>query len=132
MKILPVKSKLLLALSLFFVLVSSAFSAVTVQTEHLNPANPVWNFKTIPRPSKSDIAAGARVTMVGNQFESAAADGSVLVNGVMPNDSLDLAEGALLNNGNTNDGSLLLDLGSVQPVAAVTQDHAAASPKVDL
>jgi hypothetical protein len=119
MKIPPATSKLLLALVLPFVAASTAFAAVTVQTEQLNPANPTWNFKNIPRPSKSDIAAVAKVTMVGNQFEAAAADGAVLVNGVLPNDSLDLSEEALLSNGNADGGSLVIDLGQAQPVAAV-------------
>jgi hypothetical protein len=104
---------------LSFVLVSAALAEVTVKTEQLNPADPAWSFKSLPRPSKSDIAAGAKVTMAGNQFEPAGADGAVLVNGVLPNDSLELSEEAWLSNGNTNNGSILLDLGKVQPVAAV-------------
>ena len=119
MKIPILNSKLLLPLSLSLVLAQAAFSAVTVQSEQINPADPSWHFKTIPRPSKSDIAAGARVTMIGNQFEPAAADGAVLVNGLLPNDSLDLSEEALLSNGNADGGSLVIDLGRVQPVAAV-------------
>ena len=47
------------------------------------------------------------------------ADGSVLVNGILPNDSLDLSEEALLANANTNGGNLVIDLGRVQPIAAV-------------
>jgi alpha-mannosidase len=92
---------------------------VIVRGEQLNPADAAWHFKTIPGPSKTDIAAGAKVRMVGNQFEAAAADGTVLVNGVLPSDSLDLSEGALLSNANSNGGHLVLDLGRVQPVAAV-------------
>ena len=57
--------------------------------------------------------------MVGNQFEPAGAEGSVLVNGVLPNDSLDLSEEALLSNANANGGRLVIDLGRVQPIAAV-------------
>ena len=106
-------------LSASLALASAAFAEVTVQTEQLNPADPSWNFKTIPRPSKSDIAQSAKVTMVGNQFEPAGADGSVLVNGILPGDSLDLSEEALLSNANAMSGSIVIDLGRGQPVAAV-------------
>ena len=111
--------KLLCLLGASLTLASAALAEVIVQTEQLNPADPAWNFKTFPRPSKSDIAAGAKVTLVGNQFEPAGADGAVLVNGRLPNDSLDLAEEALLSNANADGGSLVIDLGRVQPVAAV-------------
>ncbi len=103
-------------LSLF---AASARADVRIQSEHLNPADPAWSFKTIPRPSKSDIAAAAQVAMAANQFEAAAADGAVLVNGVLPTDSLDLSEAALLSNTDADDGCLVLDLGRVQSVAAV-------------
>ena len=43
-------------------LATAAFGVVTVKTEQLNPADPAWKFKTIPGPSKSDIAQGAKVT----------------------------------------------------------------------
>ena len=98
---------------------SAVRAEVTVKSEHLNPADPAWKFKTIPRPSKSDIAAGAKVTLVGNQWESQGGDGSVLVNGRLPNDSLDLSEEALLTNANADGGRIVIDLGTIQPVAAV-------------
>ncbi|MFI5382096.1 MAG: glycosyl hydrolase-related protein [Tepidisphaerales bacterium] len=93
---------------------------VVVKSEQLNPADPAWKFKTIPGPSKSDLAAGAKVTLAGNQFEPTGGDGSVLVNGRLPGDSLDLSEEALLTNANANGGNLVIDLGRVQPIAAVT------------
>ena len=98
---------------------ATILATVEVKSEQLNPADPAWTFKTIPRPSKSDIAAGAKITLTGNKFEPVGADGSVLVNGILPNDSLDLSEEALLANANTNSGNLVIDLGRVQPVAAV-------------
>jgi alpha-mannosidase len=97
----------------------TALAEVSVQHEHLSTASPRWDFQLVPRPSKSDLASGAKVTLVGNQFEPAGADGSVLVNGVVPNDSLDLTEEALLSNANTEGGRLVIDLGRGQPVAAV-------------
>jgi len=111
--------KLLWLLSASLALASATFAEVIVQIEQLNPADPAWNFKTIPRPSKSDIAAGAKVTMVSNQLEPAGAEASVLVNGILPSDSLDLSEEALLSNANSDDGKVVIDLGRVQPVAAV-------------
>lgn len=111
--------KFLPILGISGLLATAVFAGVTVTIEQINPANPAWNFKTIPRPSKSDIAADASVSMAGNQFESVGADGAALVNGILPTDSLDLEEEAMLSNANTEDGSLVIDLGRVQPVAAV-------------
>ena len=100
-------------------LVSAAAAEVTVKTEQINPADPAWKFKTIPRPSKSDAAATAKVSLVGDHWESAGANGSVLVNGLLPNDPLDLSEEALLSNNNANGGRIVVDLGRPQPLAAV-------------
>jgi len=58
-------------LSVLLAMASAALAEVTFQTEQLNPADPAWSFKAIPRPSKSDIAAGAKGTKAGNQFEPA-------------------------------------------------------------
>jgi hypothetical protein len=102
--------------SFALLLCTSAFAAVQVKTEQLNPADPAWKFKSIPGPSKSDIAANATVTLHGNQWD-AGTDGSVLVNGRVPNDSLDLSEAAVV--GGTEGGRIVIDLGRVQPVAAV-------------
>jgi len=100
-------------------LTAATFAEVTVKTEQLNPADPTWKFKTIPGPSKSDIARGASVTIDGNQWDPAGGKGLVLVNGRLPSDPNELSEEAFLSNGNANDGSIVIDLGRVQPVAAV-------------
>ncbi len=100
-------------------LTCSCFGEVVVTAEQVNPADPAWNFKTIPRPSKSDLAAGATISFLGNQPEPAAGEPSVLLNGVLPADSLDLSEEALFSNGNPADGQILIDLGGAQPVAAL-------------
>lgn len=92
---------------------------VVIQSEQLNPATPAWAFKTIPKPSKSDLARGCKVTVTGNQFETVAGEGSVLVNGVLPADSLDLTESALMSNASAANGRVVIDLGRVQQVAAV-------------
>jgi alpha-mannosidase len=100
-------------------LLASALAEVTVKTEQLNPADPTWKFKTIPGPSKSDVAQRAVVSLAGNQWHVGGGGSAALVNGRLPDDPLELAEEAWLSNGNTNDGSILLDLSQVQPVAAV-------------
>jgi alpha-mannosidase len=120
MRLPNLRSRLLLALGVSCLIASVACAAVHVQTEQLNPSDSAWRFKAIPGPSKSDIATGTKVKVFGNQLESAAAESSVLVNGVLPNDSLDLSEEALLSNANPTGGSLVIDLGRVQPIAAVT------------
>jgi alpha-mannosidase len=115
------------AAMLLAVLATGAGAEVVVRTEQIfvPPPNrleapvPLWEFGEVPRPSKSDIAEGARVTVTSNRLEAAGADASVLVNGRLPNNPLDLTEGVLLSNDNGDDGCLVLDLGSVQPVAAV-------------
>jgi len=106
-------------LALAFSLSSAALAEAVVKTEQLNPATPAWAFRQIPRPSKSDLACRATVTLAGNQFEGAAGEGSVLVNGQLPADSLDLSEAALLSNANAEGGRLVIDLGRIQPIAAV-------------
>ncbi len=104
--------------AVLLVAMSPAHAEIAVQHEQLNPADPAWKFRTIPGPSKSDIAQGTLVTLAGNEWH-AGGGGAALVNGRLPGDPLDLAEEAWLSNENTNDGAILLDLGKVQPVAAV-------------
>lgn len=110
---------LLVNLAILMIARDTVLPAAEVRSEQRNPADPAWSFKNIPRPSKSDIAASAKVSVTGDQFEPSGAEGSVLVNGILPNDSLDLSEAALLSNANSNGGHLVIDLGRVQPIAAV-------------
>src|SRR6478735_779082 len=111
-------TRLILAAS--WALVGCAFAEVSVKTEQINPANRAWKFKNIPGPSKSDIAEGAKITVEGNTLESSAGSAAVLVNGKLTNDPYEVSEAALLTNDNANDGTLTLDLGKEQPVAAVS------------
>src|SRR6478752_9903922 len=110
----------MLAVCAFSPFLVSAAEGVTVRVEQLNPADRAWKFKKIPGPSKSDIAEGAKITVEGNQLESTAGRADVLVNGKLPNDPYDVSEAAVLANDNGNDGTLTLDLGKEQPVAAVS------------
>ncbi len=119
-------------------LISTGLGAVTVKTEQLNPASPKWQFKTIIGPSRSDIATSAQVTVVGNESDEQGGPASALVNGHVPAKSDDLSQCVFLNNGNANGGSFLIDLGKVQPIAAVnsyswhefTPDQGARGPQV--
>src|SRR6478609_640309 len=111
-------TRLILAAS--WALVGCTFAEVSVKTEQLNPADPAWKFKQIPGPSKSDIAEGAKITVEGNQLESTAGRADVLVDGKIASDPAEVSEAALLANDNGNDGTLTLDLGKEQPVAAVS------------
>jgi hypothetical protein len=101
-------------------MVSPVFAGVTVKTEQINPADPAWKFKNIPGPSKSDVAQNVTVTIVSNEWDAAGGGGVALVNGRLPSDSLDLSEEGWLSNGNADDGRILVDLGGIQPVAAVS------------
>ncbi|HEX7261032.1 MAG TPA: hypothetical protein VF258_04400 [Luteolibacter sp.] len=114
----PAAACILLAAS--WALAGSALAEISVKTEQLNPADRTWKFKQIPGPSKSDIAEGAKITVEGNQLEPTAGRAEVLVNGKLTNDPFEISEEALLANDNSNDGSLILDLGKEQPVAAVS------------
>ncbi|MFO1528944.1 MAG: hypothetical protein U1F77_04195 [Kiritimatiellia bacterium] len=106
-------------LGALLMLAGAASAEVTIKTEQLNPAGPAWKFTTVPGPSRSDVAQGARVTLEGNSWEPQGAGPEALVNGRLPGDSLDLTEGVLLSNANADGGVVTLDLGRVQAVAAV-------------
>ena len=97
----------------------AAAASVSVKSEQVNPAEPTWKFKTIPGPSKSDIAQHAKVTLSGNQWADGGGDGAVLVNGLLPESPNALAEEAFLANDNALGGNIVIDLGRPQPVAAV-------------
>lgn len=100
-------------------LVFSSYAGVEVTTEQIKPADPAWRFKNIPRPSKIDIATGAKIRFLENPFEPVAGEPAVLLNGILPSDSLDLSEEALFSNGNPADGKILVDLGGPRAIAAV-------------
>jgi hypothetical protein len=108
-----------LALFLCIYCAAPAPAEVTVKTEHLRPADPTWKFTSVLGPSKSDIATNAQVKVIGNELEPAGASAEHLVDGRLPNDSLDLSEMVFFTNRNAQGGGFLIDLGKVQPVAAV-------------
>jgi alpha-mannosidase len=99
--------------------VSTGHAAVEVKTEQINPASPTWSFKTIPGPSRSDAAASARVTVIGNETDEQSAPATALVDGHVPAKSGDLSQCVFLSNANARSGGFLIDLGKVQSIAAV-------------
>jgi hypothetical protein len=135
--LLPLKWAGLTALALASLALPGS-AAVTVKTEHLNPANALWQFKTIAGPSKSDVAQNAKITVTANQFEGQGASPAALVNGRVPTAPDNLAEQVFFSNANADGGSFVMDLGSVQPVVAVNsyswhefdQDQGARGPQV--
>jgi len=92
-----------------------AGAAPLVKTEILKPEVTTWQFKSIPGPSRSDVAQGAVVTCATGNLDAASATPDVLVNGKLPEKSRDLTQAAFL----AGAGSLVVDLGKVQTVAAV-------------
>lgn len=115
-----------------------ASAEVIVKTEQLNPADARWRFKTIPGPSKSDLAQAAEVTFTVNQPEPQGAPASALVNGALPSAPDQLSEQVFLSNANADSGAFVVDLGRVQPGAMVNTyswhewevDHGARAPQV--
>ena len=94
---------------------SAAFAAVEVKTERLATPDATWKFTTVPGPSKSDIAQSAMLTVTAGSLDGASGQHSVLVNGKLPADPKDLGQETFFHDG----GTLVLDLGKIQPVAAV-------------
>src|SRR5262245_9593690 len=112
---LPLKLAALSAMVLI-ALALPGWAAVTVKTEQLNPANALWQFKTIAGPSQSDVAQNATVTVTVNQAEAQGAPPAGLVNGRVPSAPDNLAEQFFFSNGNADGGTLVMDLGTVQPI----------------
>ena len=113
------KTKRVFTPAALLMLAATASAEITIKTEQLNPASPAWKFTSLPGPSKSDIAQGAKTTLTGNEWEPQGGGAEVLLNGRLPGDSLDLTEATLLSNANADGGTITIDLGGVQPVAAV-------------
>jgi hypothetical protein len=111
-----------------------ASAAASVRTGHLMPGDTAWKFKSIPSPSMSDIAQGALVTQVAGSLDAAAAPLGVLVNGKLPDQPRNLSQTAFF----AGPTSLVIDLGKLQPVAAVNtyswhefpDDQGARAPQV--
>ena len=96
-----------------------ASAAVTVQVERLNPADPNWNFKTIPRPSKSDAANGAKVEFVGNEIAKEGSGPEALTDGILPKRANQAKGFTFFTNENGDPGLMLMDLGRAISVAQI-------------
>ena len=78
-----------------------------------------WKFPSIPSPSKSDAALHSRITLAGNEPELSCLSPDGLHNGVLPWQGKQTRDFFAFSNFNTNGGKIVMDLGKVQPVAAV-------------
>lgn len=78
-----------------------------------------WNFRKIKRPSRSDIAQNSKISIVGNEPEMSCLSPDGLHNGVLPWQGKQTRDFFAFSNFNTNAGKIVMDLGRVQPVAAV-------------
>ena len=78
-----------------------------------------WKFSTIPRPSRSDAARDAKITIVGNEAEMSCLSPDGLHNGVLPWEGKQTRDFFAFSNFNSKEGKIVMDLGKVQPVAAV-------------
>ena len=105
-------------LSVILIVTSAGFAAVEVKTEHMNPADSRWNFKTIVGPSKSDIASDAQFWIVENQLATQGAKPEALSDGELPTNTDHLAEIVFLHNDSPDKGKILIDLGQAQKVSA--------------
>ena len=94
---------------------STATAAVDIKCERLNPTDPAWKFKTIPGPSKSDVAQAATVTVPVGDLHAAGGEAGVLTDGKVAASPSNLSQVTFLAD-NTAGGRFLFDLGKVRPV----------------
>lgn len=112
------KRMMMLAAAAFSVALA-ATGDVVVKTERLNPADAKWNFKTIPRPSKSDAANGAKVEFVGNAPDRQSGAPTGLTDGILPRVGNHPAGYSFFSNENSAPGSMLMDLGRATAIAQI-------------
>jgi alpha-mannosidase len=94
---------------------SALTAAPVIKAEQLKPTDPAWKFKTIPGPSKSDVAQNALIAVTAGGIDNASARPDVLANGKLPANPKDLTQCVLF----ASVGTLVIDLGKPQSVAAV-------------
>lgn len=108
-----------LTLALFPFQPPEVHAAPPVAVERLPVAETHWNFKTVPRPSKSDAATGVKVEFVGNVAEAAGSAPDVLTDGFLPLRANQPKGFAFFTNQNAEPGSMLMDLGRVISIAQI-------------
>ena len=111
-------TKLRVLLSIILAVVSVIYADIEVKTEQLNPADPMWNFKTIAGPSKSDIASDAQFKIVENKIATQGRQLEVLSDGKLASSGDDLKKVVFLDNDSKEKGKILIDLGKAQKVTA--------------
>lgn len=92
--------------------------AETVVTAERN-AGSDWKFSTVPRPSRSDLARTARISLAGADKEMSCLSADGLHNGVLPWQGRHKRDFFAFSNFDARDGMIVMDLGKVQPVTAV-------------
>jgi alpha-mannosidase len=81
--------------------------------------NENWTFAAIPRPSRSDVARHARITVADNEPAMSCLSLAGLCNGVLPREGKHARDFFAFSCRNADDGTLVMDLGEIIPVAAV-------------
>ncbi|MBN2508056.1 MAG: hypothetical protein JXQ71_15320 [Verrucomicrobia bacterium] len=107
---------------------------VRVAVEHLGSgeAGPGWPFKTVPRPARTDAAAGAVFTVVDGRRDRNGGDARVLHDGLVPADEDAPADNFFFDAG-TDGGRLRVDLGravAVREVATYSWHPGSRGPQV--
>ncbi len=104
-------------LSVFVILFASQLkSQVVVLKEQIEQG---WNFNTVMRPSKSSVALDAKVFIGRNRAMSSCLSPDGLHNGVLPQDGYQRFNYFCFTDENANGGTIVMDLGKVQPISAI-------------
>jgi hypothetical protein len=91
-----------------------AHAAVQVKCEKGEIRDGHWVFPSIAGPSRNDLAQTASLRAEANSLEPAGQTEAGFTDGVVARDGGDAAQFVFFSNKNTNDGAILMDLGSVQ------------------
>ena len=99
------------------------FAATEVTSEQIGSSRddwnkPAWEFKSIHRPSLSDAAAGAKITVASGQPQASCLPAAALNNGVMPQQTRLRRDFFTFENG-SDGGVLVIDLGKAVPVVEI-------------
>ncbi len=103
---------------IILLLVSTVYSTANnvVKVEHVKKE---WNFTSIMKPSRSDIASGADVQIIGNKPIPSCLSLKGLTNGIMPRECRLLRDFFCFTNDNALGGKIILDLKKNTPVSMI-------------
>jgi alpha-mannosidase len=108
---------------------SSALAGAIVETEQISDRE--WTFRKVLRPSRSDAARDAKITVTGDRPASSCLSPDGLHNGVLPQQAKQIRDFFCFSNESAGDGRIVMDLGSVLPIAAVNSYSAHGPPWFD-